>query len=103
MHDKILHIVIFSITPDTTEGRIEKVKNMFLDLKGTIDGLESVTWHNNISKSRFAADWQVGCLMTFTDINARDHFLDHPDHKLVSAETSNGFYKGLVVYDINYS
>lgn len=102
MNNKILHIVIFSVTPGTTQERIEKVKEMFLALAGTIDGLESVVWRKNISKSRFAAGWQEGCFMVFTDLQVRDQFLEHPNHKAVSAETGNSFYTNLLVYDIEH-
>lgn len=103
MENEILHCVIFQVAPGVDKARIEKVKNMFLDLQQKISGIQWITWQTNNSKSKFAQGWQEGCFMLFRDLKARDHFLEHPEHKKVSAETGNGFYTSLVVFDCNYT
>lgn len=102
-NNTILHSVIFQVAPGVDQARIDKIKQMFLDLQSKVSGIHWIIWQSNNSKSKFAQGWQEGCFMLFRDLEARDRFLEHPEHKKVSVEAGNGFYTGLVVFDCNYN
>ncbi len=75
------HIVIFKFKPTATEVQIEKVTNALADLKNTIPGIMAFEHGINNSPENKNQGFTHVYQFTFKDMEARDTYLPHPEHK----------------------
>jgi hypothetical protein len=98
---KLLHVVLYKLAATASEAQMRRIKRRFRNLPQQIDGVLDVWAGRNNSKSRFAADWTFGAVMTLAGREARDRFLEHEAHLAISKEAADGFYSEVVVFDLD--
>jgi hypothetical protein len=87
MSGPIRHIVMWRLRGETADERAEarlKVKTLFEDLKGRIDGLTHIEVGLDISDVDYACD--VVLLSEFADSAALKAYATHPEHLRVRDE-----------------
>ena len=70
-----------------------------LKRENKIPGIEEVTGGDNNSPEGKAHGFDWGFVMTFTDANARDAYLPHPDHKALSQNLLRPIVDDVLVLD----
>ncbi|WP_076866032.1 Dabb family protein [Bradyrhizobium mercantei] len=81
MSAPIRHIVMWRLRGETAEERAEarsRVKTLFEDLKGRIDGLTHIEVGIDVSNVDYACD--VVLISEFTDSAALKAYANHPEH-----------------------
>jgi hypothetical protein len=79
--DRLLHVVSFKFKPGATPEQISKVVDAFRELKTKIPGIEKFEWGTNVSPEKHAKGFTHGFILTFKTEQARDVYLEHPEHK----------------------
>jgi hypothetical protein len=74
------HIVVFKYKPQTSQAKIQQVKEAFWDLKDKIPGITAFEHGVNDSPEGKNLGFSHVYMLTFTDEQARDAYLPHPEH-----------------------
>ncbi len=80
-NDDVRHVVVFKYKADASEADIQKVTDSFRDLQNKIPGIVSFEHGINNSPEGKNLGFTHVYLLTFEDIEARDTYLPHPEHK----------------------
>lgn len=99
----IQHIVLVQFRGDITDVHKQTIWDDLSALKHIINGLESTVFGTNVSPEGLEQGYNDGFVMTFTDANARDAYLEHPEHKAAGARlvaALEGGLDGLLVVDL---
>lgn len=99
MTARLVHIVLFEVVEGVTDEKTAEVTDLFLGCDGAIPGVTSVSVSHNFSESAYAANWTYSALVELESETVLETFLQHPHHKKISAATSDGFAKQIVVFD----
>jgi hypothetical protein len=75
------HVVVFKYKPGTTQAQIQQVTTAFRGLKDRIPGIVSFEHGINNSPEGKNLGFTHAYLLTFTDAQARDAYLPHPEHQ----------------------
>ena len=78
---KVKHAVFVKFKETTTPEQIEQVFNDLLDLSEAIAGIEDYVAGPNNSPQGLSQGYSHAFIMTFSNAEARDAYLPHPDHK----------------------
>src|SRR5215470_4564216 len=78
---KLFHLVSFKFKENATPEQIREVEEAFRDLKRKIRQIQSYDSGVNISPERLNKGFTHGFVLTFKNDQARDAYLNHPDHK----------------------
>ncbi|WP_020408597.1 Dabb family protein [Hahella ganghwensis] len=79
----IQHIVLFKIASSATAEQISHMDRSLAALCQSIDGLLSYSGGPNNSPEQIERGYNFGFVMSFTDREARDNYLPHPEHEKV--------------------
>lgn len=77
----VRHVVVFKYKPNASEDQIKQVTDAFRQLKDKIPGIVSFEHGVNNSPEKKNLGFTHVYLLTFTDAQARDAYLPHPEHK----------------------
>ena len=79
--EQVRHVVVFKYKPGATEEQIRQVTDAFRELKNKIPGIVSFEHGVNNSPEKKNLGFTHVYQLTFTDAQARDAYLPHPEHK----------------------
>lgn len=80
---KIQHMVLFKWKPGITEDALADIFARLATLEEVIPGIEHFGGGPYSSPEGYNQGYTHGFLMTFTDEQARDRYLPHPEHEKV--------------------
>jgi hypothetical protein len=97
----IEHIVLLKFKDGVTEAQTQALHDGLIGLKetGNIPGITSVTAGYNNSPEGKDHGFGWGFSMRFTDIEARDAYLPHPDHKELATTLLRPLVDDVLVFD----
>ena len=78
---KLCHVVAFKFKETATKEEIKEVEDAFRALKGKIPQIVSYEWGTNISPEKLNKGFTHGFILTFKNVEDRDAYLVHPEHK----------------------
>lgn len=81
----VRHVVVFKFKPGASPDQIKQVTDAFRQLKDKIPGIVSFERGVNNSPEKKNLGFTHVYLLTFTDAQARDAYLPHPEHKKFGA------------------
>ena len=94
---KMYHVVLLKFPA----GKTHRAAEVFAALDGLrqrMPGYLSFTGGPYSSPEGLNQGYTHGCVMTFTDAAARDHYLNHPDHEKIK-QTFLPDLEGVVAFD----
>jgi hypothetical protein len=99
----IKHVALFQFRKGLGEERIAELMNTFHEFVRTMPGLRSVSWGRNNSPEGLDKGFMHGFVMEIDDAEAREDYLNHPDHvtfaeEVFVPELANG-RDSIVVFD----
>jgi len=98
--DYVRHVVVFKYKPEATESQIKEITDAFRALKDKVPGIVSFETGENNSPENLNQDFTHVYLLTFTNEEARDNYLPHPEHKKFGELLrSSGIFDGVFVVD----
>jgi Stress responsive A/B Barrel Domain len=74
------HIVVFKYKPEVSQASIQQVTYAFKELQHKIPGIVSLEHGVNNSPEGKNLGFTHVYLLTFENVEARDHYLPHPEH-----------------------
>jgi hypothetical protein len=77
----VRHVVVFKYRSDASPEDIQRVTDAFRDLKDRIPGIVAFEHGINDSPEGRSLGFTHVYLLTFTDREARDAYLPHPEHQ----------------------
>lgn len=77
----IRHILLIKFKQDAPESELLRLKALFEAMPNLIDGVVSVEWGENDSPEDKNQGYTHSVLMTFSDEEARQRYLPHPEHE----------------------
>ena len=97
----IQHIVLLKLKPETTAAQRAALLEglVALERERKIPGIEEVTGGDNNSPEGKEHGFDWGFVMTFTDADARDAYLPHPDHKALGQNLLRPIVDDVLVFD----
>ena len=95
----IRHLLLLQFNQSAGQNRIDAMFNQFVDLKSTIDGIESIEYGANQNPEKLNKNFTHAVVVTFSDLSARDRYLVHPDHKKLEAVLLS-LLADLIVFDL---
>ena len=95
----IRHLLLLQFNQNAGQDRIDAMFNQFVDLKSTIDGIESIEYGANQNPEKLNKNFTHAVVVTFSDLWARDRYLVHPDHKKLEAVLL-ALLADLIVFDL---
>jgi hypothetical protein len=81
----VRHVVVFKFKPGASAEQIKQVTDAFRQLKNKIPGIVSFEHGINNSPEKKNLGFTHVYQLTFTDAQARDTYLPHPEHKKFGA------------------
>lgn len=78
---KIKHVGFLKFKEGTSEEQIENIFSELMDISESIPGIEDYVSGPNNSPESLSDGFTHAFVMTFTDANARDAYLPHPEHE----------------------
>jgi len=82
---KIKHVGLLKFKEGTSQDQIDQIFADLMDISETIPGIEDYVSGANNSPEALNEGFTHGFVMTFSDVNARDAYLPHPDHERFKA------------------
>ena len=97
----INHTVLLKFQPEVTDAQITQVFQDLANLKNTIPGILDFTGGPNNSPEGLADGFTHGFSMIFTDAQARDAYLPHPNHESFK-QSALPLIDKVLVFDYEY-
>ena len=94
----IRHILLVKFKSTVTPSNIETVRELFESMPVKIEGVDAVEWGLNDSPEGLDQGFTHSVLMTFTNDQARQHYLPHPEHEALKAVFVQ-LVENIVVFD----
>ena len=94
---KIKHVGFLKFKEGTSEDEIERIFSELMDISENIPGIEDYVSGPNNSPEGLNEGFTHAFVMTFSDANARDAYLPHPDHEKFKASALPHIEKVLVL------
>jgi Stress responsive A/B Barrel Domain len=98
----ITHIVLMRVREDVPACMIERVFREIGALQSKIAGILSYAWGPSLPSEGFERGYTHGFYMTFVDVEARDAYLPHPEHRKAARSLLpivEGGWEGLLSFD----
>jgi hypothetical protein len=99
----IRHIVLVRFAKDVEKSAIQSLFDRLADLRHQLPGMKNFKAGTSVSPEGLEQGFDHGISIDFDDIDARDAYLDLPDHKALGGELvsmAEGGIKGLIVFDL---
>lgn len=94
----IRHILLIKFQDSAELADIDRVKSLFDAIPDKVDGVVSVEWGLNDSPENKNQGYTHCVLMTFTNEQARQHYLPHPEHESLK-EVFLPLLEDIIVFD----
>jgi stress responsive alpha/beta barrel protein len=94
---KIKHVGLLRFKEGTSEQEIERIFSELMDISENIPGIEDYVSGPNNSPEGLNDGFTHAFVMTFSDVNARDAYLPHPEHERFKASALPHIEKVLVM------
>jgi hypothetical protein len=94
---KIKHVALLKFKEGTSEEEIERIFSELMDISENIPGIEDYVSGPNNSPEGLSDGYTHAFVMTFSDANARDAYLPHPEHERFKANALPHVEKVLVL------
>ena len=97
----IQHIVLLKLKPATTAAQKTALLAGLIALKrdNKIADIEEISGGDNNSPEGKTHGFDWGFVMTFTDADARDAYLPHPEHKALGQQLLRPIVDDVLVFD----
>jgi hypothetical protein len=99
----IKHIVLLKPSQHVSEQIITHIFSQLEKLKNMIPGMLAIEAGKNCSLENLERGYQYAFIIAFADQQARDSYLEHPEHQLIARQIidacENGI-EGVLVVDI---
>lgn len=99
---KVKHVVLLKFKPGVSEEQAQAAIEAVRGLEGVIGGIEDFLAGTYSSPEGLNQGYTHGFIMTFESAEARNGYLDHPEHERVK----NGFFPlldGAIAFDFEVS
>jgi hypothetical protein len=96
---RVHHMVLLKFKPGA-DGKAAPLIAALNALRQRLPGFLQFSAGPNVSSEGLNRGLTHGCLMTFADLAARDHYLTHPDHEQIKAEFLP-FVEDVIVFDFD--
>ncbi|MBS8272343.1 Dabb family protein [Thalassospira tepidiphila] len=99
----IRHIVLAKFKAEVTKTEIDSLFAKLADLKSHIPGMRGFDGGVSVSPEGLEQGFRHGFSIDFDDAEARDAYLEHPEHKALGGQLVGlleGGVAGLVVFDM---
>ncbi|KTD01304.1 Dabb family protein [Fluoribacter gormanii] len=98
----INHIVVLKFKANLTESDIYSAVNQLGNLKEIIPSIKDFSFGKNCSPEQLNKGFTHAFVMKFDDLNGRDLYLEHPEHKRIATEVlvpmlENGLESAVVI------
>ena len=98
--EAVRHVVVFKYSENATDAQIKEITDAFRALKDKIPGIVDFEHGVNNSPEGLNQGFTHVYLLTFEDVEARDTYLPHPEHKAFGELlTGSGIFEGAYVVD----
>lgn len=77
----IRHILLIKFKDSVGPREIADLEVLFASMVSKIDGVDSVEWGTNNSPEQLNKGFTHSVFMTFTNEQARENYLPHPEHE----------------------
>ena len=94
---KIKHVAFLKFKEGTSQDEIERIFSELMDISESIPGIEDYVSGPNNSPELLNDGFTHAFVMTFSDANARDVYLPHPEHERFKANALPHVEKVLVL------
>ncbi len=81
----IRHILLIKFKTVAKPSKIDDVRELFEAMPAKVEGVESVEWGLNDSSEGLDQGFTHAVMMTFSDEQARQNYLPHPEHEALKA------------------
>lgn len=81
----IRHILLIKFKPVAKPSKVDDVRELFEAMPAKVEGVESVEWGLNDSPEGLDQGFTHAVMMTFSDEQARQNYLPHPEHEALKA------------------
>src|SRR6185503_6973162 len=78
---KVKHVAFLKFKEGTSQDEIDRIFAELMDISENIPGIEDYVSGPNNSPEGLNDGYTHAFVMTFSDANARDAYLPHPDHE----------------------
>jgi len=82
---KVKHVGFLRFKDGTSQDEIERIFSELMDISESIPGIEDYVSGPNNSTEALNDGFTHAFVMTFSDANARDAYLPHPEHERFKA------------------
>lgn len=83
---QVQHIVLFKFKPQITSATVKDIFKELAQLQQLIPGITHFAGGSYSSNEGLNQGYTHGFLMTFESVEARNHYLPHPEHERVKQE-----------------
>jgi hypothetical protein len=94
---KVKHVAFLKFKEGTSQDEIDRIFSELMDISENIPGIEDYVSGTNNSPEPLNDGFTHAFVMTFTDANARDAYLPHPEHERFKATALPHIEKVLVL------
>ncbi|MDA7677237.1 Dabb family protein [bacterium] len=95
----IKHLLLLQFKENIDQKQIDSMFIQFTGLKSTIDGINSIEYGTNKNPEKLNKNFTHAVEVTFSCLEARDHYLVHQDHKELQTVLLD-LLSDLIVFDI---
>ncbi len=100
----ILHCVFLRLKASLPAAEKQSIFEALAGLQKVIPGIVSIKFGPNVSPEGLSGGFRDGFVVTFETAQARDAYLEHPDHTAVGdriVSACDGGLAGLLVFDMD--
>ncbi|MBV7296593.1 Dabb family protein [Enterovibrio paralichthyis] len=98
----IRHVLLVKFKPSCNEADLEEIREEFESMTERVDGVQAVEWGENDSPEGKNQGFTHVVVMTFSDEDARQCYLFHPEHDALK-EVFVPHIEDIIVVDYTFS
>ena len=95
----IKHFLLLQFKQNADQKQINDMFDQFAGLKLKIDGIDSIDYGANKNPEKLNKNFTHAVEVTFSSLEARDHYLVHQDHKALETVLLD-LLSDLIVFDL---
>ena len=95
----IKHLLLLQFKQNIDQRQIDCMFTQFTGLKSTIDGINTIDYGTNKNPEKLNKNFTHAVEVTFSSLEARDHYLVHQDHKALETVLLD-LLSDLIVFDL---
>ena len=95
----IKHLLLLQFKQNIDQKQIDSMFIQFTGLMAKIDGINSIDYGTNQNPEKLNKNYTHAVEVTFSSLEARDHYLVHQDHKALETVLLD-LLSDLIVFDL---